>query len=64
MTEMVAQLDIQRCLEHLLGQAGQLPARTGQLDALRARRRDELVSRRLLKLPATGVWVVVLQDPG
>jgi len=46
MTQMVAQLDIQRGLQDLLRQPGQQPTRASQLDALPASRRNELLGQR------------------
>jgi hypothetical protein len=44
--QMIGQLDIQRRLQDPLGQPGQQAARAGQLDALRARRRHQLLGHR------------------
>lgn len=43
--EMFGQLDIQRRLEHLLGQPGQQPARPGQLHTLRSSGRHQLIGQ-------------------
>lgn len=40
---MVGQLGFQRGLQHLPRQPGEQPVRTGQLDALRVRLRDQLL---------------------
>jgi hypothetical protein len=43
MPEMLAELDVERRLEHLLGQTGEQPTRPGQIDTLRACRGNQLV---------------------
>jgi hypothetical protein len=45
-TEVLGQLHVQRCLQHLLGQPGQQPTRPGQLHPLRPGRRHQLIRQR------------------